>query len=118
MLVEVEKMKALELMAAELDRAPSRRHVVQVQEKAMEERTYKKKKRGERGRKEGKIHSLWTKMSPGTTLVVIRSMRKVRKGKISMRAVTCRPKEKGQCRLSRQPMNFERQWQFSRNPTT
>jgi hypothetical protein len=38
--------------------------------------------------------------------------------KISMRAVTCRPKEKGQCRLSRQPMNFERQWQFSRNPTT
>ena len=38
--------------------------------------------------------------------------------KISMTAVTCRPKEKGQCRLPRQPMNFERQWQFSRNSTT
>jgi len=47
----------------------------------MEERTYKKKKRGERDRKEGKIHSLLTILSPGTTLRVIRSMRKVRKGK-------------------------------------
>jgi hypothetical protein len=114
MLVEVEKMKALELMAAELDRAPYRRHVVQVQEKAMEERTYRKKKRGERGRKEGQIHSLWTKMFGGNS-----QHAQMRKGKkISMRAVTCRPKEKGQCHLPRQPMNFESQWQFSRNPTT
>jgi hypoxanthine-guanine phosphoribosyltransferase len=106
-------MKALELMAAELDRARCPRHVMQVpswEEKAMEERTYKKKKRGESDREEGKIHSLLTIMSPGTTLRVIHSMHKVRKGKkISMRAVTCRPKEKGQCRLPRQPMNFERQ---------
>ena len=85
-LLILEKMKALELMAAELDRARCRRHVVQVpswEEKAMEERTYKKKKRGERDRKEGKIHSLWTIMSPGTTLRVVRSLRKVRKGKRS-----------------------------------